>query len=135
MGINYDLPPEAQLNLENPVVKNAFILSSHGGGKGLLYANEPYRLFKDGALFAEGVTDDKAAILYEHQPGATYKVETLSGHQFSIAEQPQTNDRQKILARSLSRMGFRSHVQKDEGADSQEILHAYFKRHTEGAKK
>ncbi|MDR2872285.1 MAG: hypothetical protein LBV45_07180 [Xanthomonadaceae bacterium] len=61
-----------------------FILSSHPGCKGLLYSGEPYKLYKNGQLIQQGLTDDRAIVVYELDKGAHYRFETSIGHVFDV---------------------------------------------------
>ncbi|MDR2880307.1 MAG: type VI secretion system tip protein VgrG [Azoarcus sp.] len=124
LGVDYDLPEVAM----DPISfkrQGVFILSSHPQGKGLLYTHEPYKLYKDDQLIQEGLTDDKAAIVYEREEGAHYRVETSSGHRFDVEPMAFLRDEQEALAHALGQIGFRSRQ-----SSVKERLPAYFKRET-----
>ncbi|CAK7052310.1 MAG: hypothetical protein MESAZ_01218 [Saezia sanguinis] len=120
LNVNYDLP-KMEFDPVDFKQQAAFIVSSHPQGKGLLYKGEPYKLYKDGALIQEGLTDDKAAIVYDLEEGAKYQVELISGHTFDVEQMEPTEDRQEILARSLGQMGFR-YYEDHVGSDSQDAV-------------
>ncbi|MGL4668283.1 MAG: DUF2345 domain-containing protein, partial [Saezia sp.] len=126
LNANYSLPPEAQVNLDPLKPQGCYIVSSHPNGEGLLYINEPYRLFKDGALLQEGKTDDKAAILYEFEPDVDYKIELVSGHTYNYKPEPSTSDRDEMLARSLGQVGYRYEGESDDKSLSEQRLETYF---------
>jgi uncharacterized protein (DUF2345 family) len=96
-GLKFKLPKSTFEPLKIPD-QAIFILSSHPHGEGLLYKNEPYKLYKDGAVIKEDVSDDHATIVYEREEGAKYHVETLSGHLFDI---PQEEEAPKAAAEAL----------------------------------
>jgi type VI secretion system secreted protein VgrG len=127
LNVNYDLP-KMEFDPVDFKQQAAFIVSSHPQGKGLLYTNEPYKLYENGALIQEGLTDDKAAIVYERKPDAQYKVELVSGHTFNLETQQPTQDKQEILARSLGLMGHRYTGEENAQESSSDILTNYFKR-------
>ena len=61
-------------------------LQSHAGsGTGTSYANEPYKLFADGGLIEQGLTNDQGAVRFKHRVGVnTYRVELLNGQTFEV---------------------------------------------------
>jgi uncharacterized protein (DUF2345 family) len=67
-----------------PIIR--FTLQSHGGnGTGITYAHEPYKLFADGGLVEQGLSDENGMIKFKHKVGVgAYKVELVSGQIFEI---------------------------------------------------
>ena len=110
LDVQYDLPKG---DLKN---KGIFILSSHPQGKGVLYTDEPYKLYKNGTLLQEGLTDEKACIVYECEQGANYKVELVNGHTFDITPKAVEGKENTILQAS-GMWGFRTYDDQSEQAD------------------
>ncbi len=62
--------------------KLRFILSQIPGNPDHAYTEEPYKLYKDGALMQEGTTDHEGIITYEYEPPliGELMVESAHGH-------------------------------------------------------
>ena len=81
-------------------------LSPVPGGKG--YPEEPYKLYRDGALIQQGLTDKRGFIKVEHIPGtAKYEVEWVNGHRFALNVQEKTSEGIQGELEKIQRQGFR----------------------------
>ena len=60
--------------------KLRFILSQIPGNLDHSYTEEPYKLYKDGALVQEGITDHEGIITYEYEPPLTGELMVESAH-------------------------------------------------------
>ncbi|MGL4667364.1 MAG: DUF2345 domain-containing protein, partial [Saezia sp.] len=107
LNTNYELPPEAQVNLEDFKQKGMFVLSSHPEGQGVIYGNIPYQLFKDGALVQEDISDEKGKVFYDYVAGAKYEVKPINGSRYDVTPMQDTSDKDEILVRSLGGAGHR----------------------------
>jgi type VI secretion system secreted protein VgrG len=84
------MPPRGQLK-----GSGIFNLSSHEAASGRLGAGMPFRLYKNGSIFEEGVLDSDGNARFEHQleEGAEYEVEMPNRQRYSIpsADVPQND--------------------------------------------
>lgn len=82
---NVIAPQEAPVVREVPEVIPKVKVSLSAIPSDTSYAEEPYSLYRDGALIEEGETDIAGNIMIEHTPGSLlYKVELLDGSEFEI---------------------------------------------------
>ncbi len=61
-----------------------FQLSSLPEGAGVIYANEPYTLYKGDEEIKSGVTDNHGNVTFKYEEGAKYKVELTDKVEFNI---------------------------------------------------
>ncbi|HHX2522224.1 TPA: DUF2345 domain-containing protein, partial [Neisseria subflava] len=126
-------PSSLQLEQVKTIAKTLkqgrFVLSSKPHGHGFVYTNEPYKLYKDGALLKEGLTDDLGAIEYEHDDKSKYKVELSNGAVFDITppDKQQEQNVKKQLAQNLTALGYR-HVEHEKTVNKDTSLIRYFKQ-------
>lgn len=68
--------------------KARFILSQVPNSTDYPYSSEPYRLYKNGALLKEGITDDEGIIELDDMPDeeSTYMIEMSTGDKFELTE-------------------------------------------------
>ncbi|BBB24993.1 type VI secretion system Vgr family protein [Amphritea japonica] len=84
------------------------------GAKG--YANEPYKLYRDGGLIAEGLTDEKGYIKAPHVEGTgKYSVELISGHRFDIDVIEKYSEGVQGKLERIANQGYRT--EKGDNAD------------------
>ena len=65
-----------------------FQIGALPGRKGSLYANEPYKVYRNGALHHQGLTDEQGMVTVPHPDGTShYKVELVTGQRFEMPVQ------------------------------------------------
>jgi hypothetical protein len=95
---NGQLPPPQQIGRAAQ-----FQIGALPGQLGSMYANEPYKVYRNGALYAKGLTDQNGMIKVPHVDGSSqYKVELATGQKFdmpvseSMAGDSATSEQQKL---------------------------------------
>jgi type VI secretion system secreted protein VgrG len=92
-----------------------FTLGSHGGSIGRDFADEPYELYKGGALIDKGVTDARGQLIVkDHQPGTpAYTVKLGNG---AVLDLPVTE--QLEIPNRRPNHGWRDHEDPTPGAQA-----------------
>ncbi|UTW03012.1 type VI secretion system tip protein VgrG [Amphritea atlantica] len=92
------------------------------GAKG--YANEPYKLYRDGSLIAEGLTDAKGYIKAPHVEGTgQYSVELISGHRFDIDVIEKYSEGSQGKLERIANQGYRTEKGDHEDDSAARIAH------------
>ena len=126
-------PSSLQLEQVKTIAKTLrpgrLILASKPHGRGFVYDNEPYELYKNGSLIKAGLTDDEGGIDYEYERESKYEVKLSNGYVFKIEYyNPSENDNvDKKLVQNLTSLGYR-HVEHETLRDKDTSIIQYFKR-------
>lgn len=98
------------------VDKTRYQLTSLPEGQGVVYANEPYVLYKGKSEVKRGVTDERGNILFKYDEGSSYRVELTDKVEFKI-KAPAKTAKEIMLAQ-----GYRAAPNSSAGVDETKSL-------------
>lgn len=130
-GMGYGLPAMPQATL-NPALRTMrFDLAVLPGLEGMgHFTGEPYKLYADGAMLKNGLTDEQGSVVWEHKEGTQqYKIELTTGQEFLInAPEFFAQDKATRETQRLANQGYRSFKHEGDspvtsGANNEDFRH------------